>query len=205
MGYLDLLQTLDAWFSDGVAAAGPGVVPCRSGCSACCHGPFDISAADAREVARGVATLPEPVAAGIIIRAAAQLRAGRDAVPQWQAPWRPVDAGEEAFDAMCDALEVSPCPALDPATGACLVHSHRPATCRLTGLALSTPDGDLLENVCPIQGEFPEYLVLAATPFDLMRFELAAAEHDLEAMDEGWHSTTVAGAVERLKAEKLKS
>ena len=77
--------------------------------------------------------------------------------------------------------------------------SLSPATCRLTGLALRTPEGDLLENVCPIQAEFPDYLVLAATPFDLMRFELAAAEHDLESMDQGWYSTTVAGAIERLK------
>lgn len=195
MTYIDLLRTLDTWFADGVAAAGPGVVPCRAGCNACCHGPFDISAADAREVARGVAALPDPVARDIIARAQAQLTAGRNAVPQWQAPWRPVDTGEAAFDAMCDALESAPCPALDPATGGCLIHDHRPATCRLTGLGLTTVEGDLLENVCPIQAQFPDYLGLAATPFDLMRFELEAAEQDLEAMAEGWHSTTVAGAI----------
>jgi Fe-S-cluster containining protein len=199
MSYLDLLSTLDTWFRDGASAAGASVVPCRSGCSACCHGPFDISAADAREVARGVAQLPDPVARGVLRRAHAQLLAGGEAVPQWQAPWRPVDVGEEAFDAMCDALESAPCPALDPGTGACLIHEHRPATCRITGLGMMTAEGDLLENVCPIQQRFPEYLVLAATPFDLMRFELEAAEHDLEAMEEGWHSTTVAGAIGGLK------
>jgi Fe-S-cluster containining protein len=199
MTYLDLLATLDTWFSEGTAAAGPGVVPCRSGCNACCHGPFDISAADARLVALGIDGLDVVVAQGIRERAGAQLRAGSEVAPQWQSPWRPVDTGEDAFDAMCDALEASPCPALDPESGSCLIHSHRPATCRLTGLALLTVEGDLLENVCPIQAEFPDYLVLAATPFDLMRFELEAAEHDLEAMDEGWHSTTVAGAIESLK------
>ena len=199
MPYHDLLTTLDAWFATGAQAAGPGVVPCRSGCTACCHGPFDISAADAREVALAVEALPPEVAVGVRERATAQLRAGNEASPQWQAPWRPTDAGEDAFDAMCDALATSPCPALDPASGACLIHEHRPATCRLTGLALRTPEGDLLENICPIQAEFPDYLVLAATPFDLMRFELAAAEQDLESMDQGWHSTTVAGAIERWK------
>lgn len=199
MKYLELLQELDTWFADGVAAAGPGVVPCRSGCTACCHGPFDISAADARQVALGVGALSPDVVLGIRERANAQLREGSEAIPQWQAPWRPVEAGEDAFDAMCDALAAAPCPVLDPLSGACLIHKHRPATCRLTGLSLSTVEGDLLENVCPIQAEFPEYLVLAATPFDLMRFELAAAEHDLEAMEQGWHSTTVAGAIEGLK------
>jgi Fe-S-cluster containining protein len=200
MPYLDLLTTLDTWFAEGVAAAGPGVVPCRAGCNACCHGPFDISAADAREVAFGVSRLPPDVASAVRERAAAQLQAGHRVVPQWQPPWRPVEAGEDPFDAMCDALATSPCPALDPETGGCLIHEHRPATCRLTGLSLLTPEDDLLENVCPIQDRFPEYLALAATPFDLMRFELAAAEHDLAAMEEGWHSTTVAGAVVSLKA-----
>ena len=200
MSYLTLLSTLDTWFAEGVAAAGTGVVPCRSGCNACCHGPFDISAADAREVARGVASLQPEVAQGIIDRAKAQVHAGREVVPQWQAPWRPVEIGEDAFDAMCDALASTPCPALDPQSGACLIHDYRPATCRLTGLALTTEEGDLLENVCSIQAQFPEYVALAATPFDLMRFELAAAEHDLEAMEAGWYSTTVAGAVESLKS-----
>lgn len=195
MTYRDLLTTLDAWFAEGVAVAGPGVVPCRSGCNACCHGPFDISAADAREVARGVASLAPHVGQEIIDRAKRQLHAGRDVIPQWQAPWRPVEVGEDAFDAMCDALASAPCPALDSESGSCLIHAHRPATCRLTGLSLRTVEDDVLENVCPIQSEFPDYLVLAATPFDLMRFELEAAEHDLEAMEEGWHSTTVAGAM----------
>ena len=200
MTYLNLLQTLDTWFAEGVVAAGSGVVPCRAGCNACCHGPFDISAADARQVAHGVAQLPTDVAEGVRQRASAQLLTGQTTFPGWQAPWRPIDIGEDAFDAICDALAGIPCPALDPATGACLIHEHRPATCRLTGLSLRTVEDDLLENVCPIQGQYPEYLALAATPFDLMRFELAAAEHDLEAMDEGWNSTTVAGAIRRGKA-----
>lgn len=195
MTYISLLTTLDTWFADGVAAAGTGVVPCRSGCTACCHGPFDISAADAREVARGVAALPPVVASSVRERAALQLRAGSDAAPAWQAPWQTFDAGEDAFDAMCDALATWPCPALDPTSGACLIHAHRPATCRLTGLSLRTDEADILENVCPIQAQFPDYAALVATPFDLMRFELNAAEHDLAAMEEAWYSTTVAGAV----------
>lgn len=98
---------------------------------------------------------------------------------------------------MCDALEQEPCPALDPESGACLIHADRPATCRLMGMSLRTLEGDQLENLCPIQSRFPDYAGLAPTPLDLMQFEVDAAQMDLEAMAGGWHSTTVAGAIGR--------
>lgn len=180
-----------------MAAAGPGVVPCRTGCTACCHGPFDISAADARIVAEAVTALPADQASAVHRRAIAQLELGHAAAPAWRAPWRAGETDEAAFDAMCDALERDPCPVLDPDSGACLVHEARPATCRLMGLGALTPDGDLLENLCPIQDRFPDYAALAPTPLDLMAFEVAAAEEDLAAMAAGWHATTVAGAVAR--------
>ncbi len=96
---------------------------------------------------------------------------------------------------MCDALEQEPCPALDPESGACLIHADRPATCRLMGMALRTTEGDLLDNLCPIQAQFPDYAALAPTSLDLMQFEVDAAQLDLEAMADGWHATTVAGAI----------
>lgn len=200
MTYLDLLQTLDAWFASGAEAAGPGVVPCRTGCTGCCHGPFDISAADARLVAGAVDRLPHAVADGVRSRARQQLVAGTTIDPRWQPPYRPIELGDDAFDALCDAQQELPCPALDPMTGACLIHDFRPATCRMMGLSMALPEGDLLENGCPIQDRFPGYQALAATPFDLMRFELTAAEHDLAAIDAGWHSTTVAGTVVTLSS-----
>lgn len=177
------------------------MVPCRIGCTACCLGPFDISAADARLVGLAVAALPGEVRDAVRARAAAQLQDGREASPDWRPPWRAGDTDEAAFDAMCDALATTPCPALDPDTGACLVHDARPATCRLMGLALVTPDGDALENLCPIQDRFPDYAALAPTPLDLMQFEVDAAHEDLAAMAEGWHATTVAGAVGSVKRE----
>lgn len=195
MSYSEHLTTIDHWFAEGVQAAGPGVVPCRAGCNACCHGPFDISAADARMVADAVAELPADVRDGIVRRARDQLTAAEAIDGSWQRPWR-VDQLEDArFDQIANAQASDPCPALDPVSGTCLIHHARPATCRLTGLALITPDGDMLENICPIRGQFPGYEALGPTPFDLMRFELAAAEHDLAAMEAGWHSTTIAGAV----------
>ena len=52
------LERLDRWFSDARERL-PGVIPCGPGCSACCHGPFDISVADALLLREGLAELPE--------------------------------------------------------------------------------------------------------------------------------------------------
>jgi len=189
-----LHETLDAWFARGLAAAGPGVVPCRRGCSACCHGPFDISPADAALVAEGVAALPEAERAAVRARAAAAVRRCEELEPGWRAPWDVDALGEQAFDALGDRLAGEPCPALG-ADGGCLIHAHRPATCRLTGLSLSTPEGDVLENHCPIQARFPRYAELPPTPFDLQGFEAGAEREDGLAAARGHVTTTVAGAI----------
>lgn len=190
--YRTLLQSLDRWFARGVAAAGPGLVPCRTGCTACCHGPFDISPADAALVAEGLAALPDDVRAGVATRADAQLARYLELVEGWGPPWDVDALSEEAFDALAEALQDLPCPALGE-EGGCLIYDSRPATCRMTGLAMVSRSGDVLENVCPIQGDFPEYAALGPTPFDLHRFEGMAEEADLLASEAGWVTTTVAG------------
>jgi Fe-S-cluster containining protein len=195
MTYDSLLTTLDTWFSRGLTAAGPGVVPCREGCTACCHGPFDISPADAKLVGEAVEALPRDIAEGIRARATRQRGLYATMVPGWGPPWEVAALSEEAFDALADALAHEPCPALDPERGSCLIHASRPATCRLTGLGLVTLEGDVLENVCPIQGDYPSYSALAPTPLDLLRFEDAAEHEDQLASEAGWVATTVAGAV----------
>jgi Fe-S-cluster containining protein len=194
MSYRDLLSTIDAWFARGVAAAGPGVVPCARGCTACCHGPFDVSPADVALIAEGVAALPEPKRAAMRARAEAQLRRYAKALPSWPAPYEVDALDEAAFDALTEKLADLPCPALAE-DGACELHAHRPATCRLTGLALRSRAGDVLENFCPIQENFPSYASLRPTDFDLQAFESAAARFDAQAVAAGHASTTVAGAI----------
>ena len=56
----------------------------------------------------------------------------------------------------------------------------------------------MLENVCPIQGDFPEYATLPPMPFDLHRFEEMVEEFDLTAAEAGWVATTVAGVAGRM-------
>lgn len=191
--YPVLLAGIDAWFRTGLAAAGPGVVPCTAGCTACCHGPFDISPADAVLVAEAVRQLPPDQRDAMRATARAQVVRYAAVAPGWEQPWDVTVLGEEKFDLLSAALAELPCPALSE-SGACRIYAHRPATCRLMGLSLVTPEGDLLENACPIQADFPAYQALPPTPFDLLRFESEAAEVDKVVIADGWCVTTVAGA-----------
>jgi Fe-S-cluster containining protein len=194
MTYQQLLGELDTWFAKGTADAGPEVVLCRRGCAACCHGPFDISPADARLIAGAVAQLDPVVREAVRTRAAAQLAQYAGELPEWRAPWNIEAIGDDAFDQVSDALASEPCPALND-QGECLVYESRPATCRMTGLGMETAEHDLLENVCPIIDTSAAFAALHPTRFDLRDFEDRAEDWDAIAMTNGWVITTVAGAI----------
>ena len=194
MTYRSLQGQLDAWFARGVTSAGPGVVLCRRGCSACCLGPFDISPADAGLVVQAVDRLDPATRTLVESRAAEQVARYAELAPQWSAPWDIDAIGDDNFDRIGDALAASPCPALG-SDGACLIYDDRPANCRLIGLAVLTPDGAVLENACPILQTSQSYAELDPTLFDLEQFECAADEFDQAARVDGRVSTTVAGAI----------
>src|SRR6185295_18897597 len=130
--YPVLLAGIDAWQAEAQARY-PGVIPCRSGCSACCHGPFDISAADALLVRDAVRALPAELRFDLRRRAEAQIGAMRRLEPDLVAPWDITLLGEERFDELVEAFEEAPCPALDD-LGACRIYERRPMICRLMGL-----------------------------------------------------------------------
>ncbi|MES1259082.1 MAG: hypothetical protein ABUL71_00710, partial [Gemmatimonadota bacterium] len=115
-------------------------------------------------------------------------------VPSWSEPWDPGDIGDRAFDRLCNTMAKARCPALSD-EGTCLIYNDRPATCRMIGLPMSTNEGDVLENNCPIKQTSAVYAVLGPTKFDLRTFEEAAEDRDIEAMERGWTRTTVAGAI----------
>ena len=194
MSYRSLQGQVDAWFDQGVARADPGVVLCRRGCSACCMGPFDISPADAELVAVAVDRLDPAVRSLVQLRATEQVALYAGLAPGWSDPWDIDTFGERPFDRVSDALAGVPCPALDD-DGACLIYDDRPATCRMIGLAMLTPDGGILDNACPILQTSERYAMLEPTVFDLGRFETGADECDSAARARGWVSTTVAGAI----------
>ena len=196
MSYLTLLGELDAWFARGVAEAGPGVVLCARGCSACCFGPFDISPADAEIVAGAVDRLDPAVRAAVRARTAEQLARYAAMAPTWRAPWDVDDMGDDAFDRLTEGLANLPCPALSP-EGSCLIYEDRPATCRMTGLSMETTEHAVIDNVCPILDTSARYAELAPTLFNLSGFEAAAEDFDVTALAAGWTRTTVAGAIGR--------
>lgn len=121
--------------------------------------------------------------------------------PDLTAPWDISVLGEDRFDNLVEAFEDQPCPALDT-SGACLIYENRPMICRMMGLGLETPDGHVIENTCPIQGEFPEYESLAPQIFDLEAWEGAEAdalsrgsERLFGSVERAGYETTVAGAI----------
>lgn len=185
---------------DVASASGPPV-PCRVGCTACCHGPFDISSADAAMVADGVEQLDDMTRLAVRERARNHLSAYAAVLPNWTAPYDVDAIGDAAFDQVCDTLTALPCPALDSA-GACAIYEHRPTTCRLMGRGWQAAGGDVLENACPIQDQFPGYAELRPTPLDLEQLELAMDAHDESSTLQGFVSTTVAGAISAFRRDR---
>jgi Fe-S-cluster containining protein len=199
--YQELLADIDRWFADA-AARHPGVVPCRSGCSACCHGPFDISMADALLLREGLAALPLEVRRQVRERSGALLERMQALEPEWNPPFDPGELGEARFDALTERLAAEPCPLLDEA-GRCVSYEYRPLICRIIGMPMVTLDGDVLENDCPIRDQFPEYAALDPAVFDLEGWEereqacLEAAALELRRDTGAAGSETVIAAVGR--------
>jgi Fe-S-cluster containining protein len=167
--YRQLLTRVDAWFAAARRDAG-GIVPCREGCTACCHGPFDISIADAELIGEALDGMPAADRARVTERARALLARMRALEPDWSPPYAVDALGEDRFDRLTDALAAEPCPLLDE-TGRCGIYADRPLVCRMIGLGMRTPVGRTIDNACPIQDRFPGYASLAPAMFELEAFE----------------------------------
>jgi Fe-S-cluster containining protein len=171
--YRALLDRLDRWFE--AAREATGVIPCRAGCSACCHGPFDVTVADVELLREGIVALAPPDRAEVVAQAGALLSAMTMLEPGWAPPYAVADLGEERFDALIERFAEVPCPLLDD-DGGCRIYRHRPLVCRLIGLGMITPTDRLIENACPIQDQFPAYAALPPEPFELESLELEEVE-----------------------------
>lgn len=189
--YHVVLERLDRWFEE-IARRHPGVIPCRAGCSACCHGPFDISAADTLLLREGLATLSPADREVVRSRGEELLSRMRALAPAWGPPWDLAQLGEDRFDGLVEALAETPCPLLDD-QGACRLYAWRPLVCRLIGLPMMTAEGEILENACPIQEQFPEYALLDPQLFDLGALQEAEIRSNEEAAAELFGSSDRAG------------
>jgi Fe-S-cluster containining protein len=130
-----LVETFDAVIGEGERRAARHLT-CRLGCTACCIGPFDITALDAARLIRGIEQLAieNPRAARAVRRRAAEQW-------RWMAPRFPGEArsgiltsDEGARAAFFARLADVPCPPLDPASGACVLYPWRPLSCRSFGV-----------------------------------------------------------------------
>jgi Fe-S-cluster containining protein len=124
--YRSILDRADAHFAS-VVTEQPANLSCRLGCTLCCHGLFEIGAADVAVIARGLEELPAGERAEVIARAEAVLAA--TAHPDLS------EASEEEKDAFFEKTSGIPCPALDE-RGGCRIYAHRPLLCRTFGLTL---------------------------------------------------------------------
>jgi Fe-S-cluster containining protein len=146
----DLVQIVDAALAEAARKSGEWLV-CRKGCTQCCYGPFPINQLDAARLRTGLSKLdasdPE--------RAARVRKRAKDAVCRLSAdfPGDPATGilgeDEEALERFTGFANDEPCPALDPASGACDLYSARPMTCRTFGPPVrSGPEGAL--GVCEL-------------------------------------------------------
>lgn len=189
--YRETLERIDRWFAQA-AERHPGVIPCRSGCTACCHGPFDISAADTLLLREALADLPTETREQVRAAGLEVLDRIRAQAPEWQSPFDLAELGEERFDGISESLASVPCPLLDP-QGRCRVYESRPLVCRLIGLPMMTAEGEILENACPIQERFPDYALLDPQLFDLGALQDAEVRHNEAAAERLFGSRELAG------------
>lgn len=146
VAYRLLLEDLDEAFSANARLTDDH--PCRPGCNACCHGPFDVGPADVWLALDAIESLPDDVRAHVLRRVAQSARTERERFRAAGFEAFSVEAiGDQAFDDVCDASSSDACPLL--VEGLCAIYGARPEPCRLTG-ARWTVGQDILDMDCPI-------------------------------------------------------
>jgi Fe-S-cluster containining protein len=140
-------MNIDQWFAQ-VRSKYADQMQCGKGCTACCHGLFDISLADAAQVAEGFRELPPDVQERVHSKAVAIhsviLEATRDST-------QPAlfDEDDLLIDHIVEAANNPPCPCLGQA-GECLIYEHRPLACRLEGVPMVDVHDGLFGDWCEL-------------------------------------------------------
>ncbi|MEO7650236.1 MAG: YkgJ family cysteine cluster protein [Bryobacteraceae bacterium] len=194
----ELIQIVDTALAEAVRLSG-GWLACRVGCTQCCIGPFPISQLDARRLRLGLAALAERDpgrAAGVRERARQSIgRIGS------QFPGDPATGllFEDEASENCDFAEDEPCPALDPATGACEIYSARPITCRSFGPAVRMHSDEVTSvAICELcyEGATPEEIASCQVEMDSGGLE-SELERELAITEGASGQTIVAFALTR--------
>lgn len=129
-----LIQIVDAALADAARNSGDWLV-CHKGCTQCCYGAFAISQLDVARLQKGLNDLKssDPKRAERVVRRAQQSVKRLSATFPGNPKTGILDEGEDAEAAFEEFANDEPCPALDPATGACDLYDSRPMTCRTFG------------------------------------------------------------------------
>jgi Fe-S-cluster containining protein len=145
-----LIQIVDAALVETARKSGEWLV-CRKGCTQCCYGVFAISQLDAMRLRKGLADLQaaDPLRATQVRKRARQSVARLAPDFPGNAKSGILDDDEDAEARFADFANSEPCPALDPATGACDLYSARPMTCRTFGPPVRSGEGNGL-GVCEL-------------------------------------------------------
>src|SRR5215831_15265739 len=103
-------MNIDEWFRK-IREKYPDQMQCGKGCTACCYGLFDITLADAVDVAGGFQRLPGDVHDQVFSRASALHRKIRGVARDLP---EPTILGEDdtRLDMIVDAVDIAPCPCL---------------------------------------------------------------------------------------------
>lgn len=147
--YGALLREVDDWFRT-CSSNYPDQIVCRSGCSSCCRGLFDITLLDAVYLKRGVDQLCESLRGRLISAANERLNSLSAEFPAFAEPWLLNVIPEVKWDFLMPEEDETPCLLLSE-TGECLVYEHRPMTCRLNGIPLIDVSGEeLFDEWCTL-------------------------------------------------------
>jgi Fe-S-cluster containining protein len=186
-----LVQIVDATTADAARRSGHWL-HCRLGCTQCCIGIFSITQLDAARLREGLATLDSvdpQKAAAVRQRASKSVRRLRPDFPGDPLSGQ-LDESDPRYE---DFANDEPCPALDPATGACDLYDARPITCRVFGPPVRSEDGI---GVCELNFDGASEEEILAAELDTNWSPLETdLNSELEARSGLSGSTTVAWAL----------
>ncbi len=147
--YASLLKEVDQWFASCLSLQGEQIA-CKSGCSACCRGLFDITLLDALYLRSGFDLLPPDIQISVRNKARTRLDQIWSRWPSYEAPWLLNVIPENEWDEIMPEEDETLCVLLSD-EGKCLVYDHRPMTCRLNGIPLIDTSGEeLFDEWCTL-------------------------------------------------------
>lgn len=167
--YQELLQHIDRWFARAIELY-PERIACKSGCSGCCRGNFDITLLDAFLLKLGFDALPDRTREKVLKSCRERLQLVQLQWPEFAHPYLLNYRPEEDWELFMPEDDETPC-VLTGDDGRCLVYANRPMTCRLHGLPLIDSDGEVMHDEwCTMNfpGEDPTEREGLRAPFDAL-------------------------------------